>query len=360
MKIAQVAPLYESVPPMLYGGTERVVHYLTEELVDLGHEVTLFASGDSRSSAKLIANVPQALRLNKACEDYLAPHIVQLMEVMERADEFDFIHFHTDFLHFPFTQNLSTPLATTLHGKLNIAELQPLYNKFPDQPVISISDNQRQPLPQANWVSTVYHGLPLSLHKEGTGEEGYLAFLGRVSPEKGLDKAINVAKAAGIKLKIAAKVDKADQDYYEEKIKPLLDDPLIEFVGEINEKQKTDFLGNALAMLFLINWNEPFGIVMIEAMACGTPIIALPCGSVPEIIENGKSGLIVPNEEAAIEAVKKVTALDRKQVRACFEERFSSRRMALNYLVVYQRLRQQQINKGNLVISMDDRKLSII
>jgi glycosyltransferase involved in cell wall biosynthesis len=360
MKIAQVAPLYEAVPPKLYGGTERVVHYLTEELVNMGQEVTLFASGDSKTSARLIANISQALRLDKACEDYLAPHIVQLMEVLERADEFDFIHFHTDYSHFPFTQNLSTPFATTLHGKLSIPELQPLYNRFPDQPVISISNNQRQPLPQANWVSTVYHGLPLSLHKEGTGKGDYLAFLGRVSPEKGLDKAIAVAKAVGIKLKIAAKIDKADKEYYEEKIKPLLKDPLIEFIGEINENQKTEFLGNALAMLFLINWNEPFGIVMIEAMACGTPVIALPCGSVPEIIENGKSGLIVPNEKAAIEAVKKVTALDRKQVRACFEERFSSRRMALSYLAVYQRLQQQQKNKRKLVVAMEDSKLSII
>jgi glycosyltransferase involved in cell wall biosynthesis len=360
MKIAQVAPLYEAVPPKLYGGTERVVHYLTEELVNLGHEVTLFASGDSKSSAKLVANVTQALRLDKACEDYLAPHIVQLMEIQERADEFDFIHFHTDFLHFPFTQNLSTPHATTLHGKLSIAELQPLYDRFPDQPVISISNNQRQPLPQANWVGTVYHGLPLNLHTEGAGEGGYLAFLGRISPEKGLDNAIAVAKAAGIKLKIAAKVDKADQEYYEEKIKPLLDDPLIEFIGEIDEEQKTDFLGKALAMLFLINWNEPFGIVMIEAMACGTPVIAFPCGSVPEIIENGESGLIVPDKDAAIEAVKQAAKLSRRKVRECFEKRFTARRMALNYLDLYRRLQQQKISKENLVIAFEDRQRSII
>lgn len=360
MKIAQVAPLYEAVPPKFYGGTERVVHYLTEELVGMGHDVTLFASGDSRTNGKLISNVTTALRLDKDCEDVLAPHILQLMEVMERADEFDVVHFHTDFLHFPFTRRSSITHLTTLHGKLTIPELQPLYNKFPDQPVVSISNNQRIPLPQANWVGTVYHGLPEHLHKERDGQGGYLAFLGRISPEKGLEKAIQVAKTVGLKLKIAAKVDKADQDYYDEQIKPLLNHPLIEFIGEINEEQKTEFLGNALALLFLINWNEPFGMVMIEAMACGTPVIAFPLGSVLEVVENNKSGFIVQNEEAAVEAVKHAAMLDRKKVRECFEKRFTARCMADNYLRIYQDLQQKEKKEKNILVAMEDRKLSII
>jgi glycosyltransferase involved in cell wall biosynthesis len=360
VKIAQVAPLYEAVPPKLYGGTERIVHYLTEELVRLGHDVTLFASGDSKTKAKLVAHVPEALRLNKSCEDTLAPHIVQLQEVIEQADEFDVVHFHTDYIHFPFTRKLSAAHLTTLHGKLNIPELQLVYKKFPDQPVISISHKQREPLPMANWAGTVYHGLPIGLHKAGTGKDGYLAFLGRISPEKGLDVAIGAAKAAGVKLKIAAKIDKADKEYFEEHIKPLLDDPLIEFIGEINEKEKTAFLGNALAMLFLINWDEPFGLVMIEAMACGTPVIAFGRGSVPEIIEHGKSGFIVHNEKEATEAVTLARQLSRKKVRESFEQKFTARRMALDYIAIYQRLQKQRKNRENLVIALQDRKLSII
>lgn len=359
MKIAQVAPLFEAVPPKLYGGTERVVHYLTEELVSMGHDVTLFASGDSRTSAKLVAHVPEALRL-KACEDSLAPHVVQLEEVVERAEEFDIIHFHTDYLHFPFTRKLYVAHVTTLHGKLTIPELQPVYNKFPDQPVISISFNQRRPLLQANWIATIHHGLPAGLHQPGDGKGGYLAFLGRVSPEKGLDKAIRVAKAAGLTLKIAAKIDKADEEYFDAHIKPMLDHPLIEFVGEINEEQKTAFLGKASALLFLIDWEEPFGIVTIEAMACGTPVIALSRGSVPEIIENGKSGFIVQTETEAIDAIQQVPSLDRNTVRRCFEERFTSRRMALEYVAVYQRLQKLAKSKENLVVALQDRKLSII
>ncbi len=360
MKIAQIAPLYEAVPPKLYGGTERIVHYLTEELVALGHEVTLFASGDSKTRARLVAHVPKALRLNKNCEDQLAPHIVQLQEILEQAEEFDVIHFHTDYIHFPFTQKLAAPHVTTLHGKLTIPELQLVYNKFPDQPVISISNQQRKPLPQANWLGTVYHGLPANLHKPGKGKGEYLAFLGRVSPEKGLDKAIAVAKATGIKLKIAAKIDKADREYYEEHIKPLLDHPLIEYVGEVNEKQKTEFLGNALALLFLINWEEPFGLVLIEAMACGTPVIACKRGSVPEIIEHGRNGFVVRNEREAIKAVRQISQIDRSQVRQSFEERFTSRRMALDYMAVYQLLQKKTKRKANLVIALEDRKLSII
>lgn len=359
MKIAQVAPLFEAVPPKLYGGTERVVHYLTEELVRLGHDVTLFASGDSKTSAKLIAQVPEALRL-RACEDTLAPHVVQLEEVVERAGEFDMIHFHTDYLHFPFTRELYVPHVTTLHGKLTIPELQLIYNKFPDQPVVSISDSQRSPLLQANWIATVHHGLPAKLHQPGDGGEGYLAFLGRVSPEKGLDKAIHVAKAAGIKIKIAAKIDKADEAYFDGYIQPMLDHPLVEFIGEINEERKTTFLGKASALLFLIDWEEPFGIVTIEAMACGTPVIAFSRGSVPEIVENGKNGFIVHTEAEALEAIQQVPSLDRKTVRKCFEEKFSARRMALEYVAVYQKLQKRATSTNNLVVALQDRKLSII
>ena len=360
MKIAQIAPLYEAVPPKLYGGTERVVHYLTEELVKMGHDVTLFASGDSKTSAKLVAHVPQALRLNEKCEDALAPHIVQVQEVIERADEYDFIHFHNDYLHFPFTGQLLIPHVTTLHGKLNIPELQLIYSKFRQQPVISISNNQRKPLPQAHWVGTVYHGLPLDLLPVGDGGGGYLAFLGRVSPEKGLDKAIAIAKAVGIKLKIAAKVDKADQEYYKENIEHLLDHPLIEFVGEVNEEQKARFLGEALALLFPINWNEPFGMVMIESMSCGTPVIAFPSGSVPEILDEGKTGFIVQDEKEAIKAVNQLHRISRKDVRAVFEKRFTARRMAQDYLAIYQRLQDRKLKEERLTIPLDKSKLSVI
>jgi glycosyltransferase involved in cell wall biosynthesis len=337
MKIAQVAPLYESVPPKLYGGTERVVHYLTEELVRQGHEVTLFASGDSVTKAKLIATVKEALRLNPLCEDSLAPHIVQMEDVIEQARKFDVIHFHTDYLHYPFSELASTPHLTTLHGRLNINELQLIYHKF-HQPVVSISNKQREPLPEANFVATVYHGLPVSLHTQGNGDGGYVAFLGRISPEKGIDKAIEWAKEANIKLKIAAKVDKADELYFEHEIKPLLNHELIEYVGEIDEKQKTSFLGNAAALLFPINWNEPFGMVMIEAMACGTPVIAHGLGSVPEIIENGKNGFIVSSTDEAVNIIKHISTIDRTGVRKIFEERFTAERMANNYVAVYKML----------------------
>ncbi len=341
MKIAQVAPLSESVPPKLYGGTERVVHYLTEELVKEGHEVTLFASGDSCTAATLVATVEKALRLNPNCEDTLAPHIVQLEDVIERADEFDIIHFHTDYLHFPFSQHSLTPDVTTLHGKLSIPELQYVYNRF-HQPVVSISNNQRKPLPQANYVGTVYHGLPVNLHKKGNGDGGYIAFLGRISPEKGIDKAIEWAMAANVPLKIAAKIDKVDQKYFQTEIAPLLDHPLIVFIGEINESQKTDFLGKASALLFPINWNEPFGMVMIEAMSCGTPIIARNKGSVPEIIENGKNGCIVSSTDEAVAIIHQLKTIDRNIVRKIFEERFTAERMAKDYMKIYVKLCSQQ------------------
>ncbi len=342
MRIAQVAPLYESVPPKLYGGTERVVYYLTEALIELGHDVTLFASGDSNTSAKLISHTEEALRLNPNCVDAIAHQIVQIQDVIERADEFDIIHFHIDYFHFPFTENLSIPYVTTLHGRLNIPDLKYIYDKFSNQPLISISDAQRKPLPQAHFIQTVYHGLPVNLLPPGAGEGGYLAFLGRVSPEKGLPAAIEIAKAAGIPLKIAAKVDKADQEYFENAIQPLLNHPLIEFLGEINERQKGAFLGNALALLFPINWCEPFGLVMIEAMACGTPVIAHPMGSVPEVIEHGKNGFLVNSVEEAVRAVKQLNKLPRATIRKAFEERFTDRRMALDYLEAYKKMIRQK------------------
>ena len=346
MKIAQVAPLFESVPPKLYGGTERVVSNLTEALVDLGHELTLFASGDSKTKAKLVATIPESLRLNPDCIDSLAHHIVQLQEVIERADEFDIIHFHTDYIHFPFSEGLNVPHVTTLHGRLDIPDLQWVYNKFPDQPVVSISNSQRRPLPQAKFVDTVYHGLPASLHKAGKGKGDYLAFLGRISPEKGIERAIEIALAAKMKLKIAAKIDKADERYYEKKIKKLLKHPLIEFIGEINEDQKCSFLGEAYAFLFPINWCEPFGMVMIESMACGTPIIAHPMGSVPEIITPGKDGFLVNSVEEAVAAIRSLKNLDRSEVRKSFVKRFTAERMAKDYLLIYEQvIREKQVHK---------------
>jgi glycosyltransferase involved in cell wall biosynthesis len=335
MKIAQVAPLHEAVPPKLYGGTERVIHYLTEELVGRGHDVTLFASGDSVTSAKLIANVDNALRSDPHCIDALPHHIVQLEKVMHKAKEFDIIHFHTDFLHFPLTARSAVPCVTTLHGRLDIPDLQPLYNEFPKQKVISISNSQRQPLPQANWIGTVYHGLPADLHPLQQGEGGYLAFIGRISPEKGVDWAIRIAIECNCRLKIAAKIDKVDQHYFEKHIAHLIDHSLVEFVGEINEQEKTSFLGKAKALLFPINWSEPFGLVMIEAMSCGTPVIAFKNGSVPEVIDDGVSGFVVESIPEAVKAVGNIKQLSRSAVRAAFDKRFTAARMAEDYLRLY-------------------------
>lgn len=338
MKIAQVAPLYESVPPKLYGGTERVVSFLTEELVRQGHEVTLFASGDSITKASLASVVPEALRLRENCEDMMAPHFVQFLELESRATEFDIIHFHTDYLGFPFTAHLGTPYLTTLHGKLNIPELRPLYKKYSDQPVVCISQHQRIPLPEANFIGKVYHGIPEDLFHPVNASREYFAFLGRISPEKRCDRAIEMAIATNTPLKIAAKVDKADKDYFHQVIRPLLNHPLVSFIGEINEHEKQEFLGNAKALLFPIDWPEPFGLVMIEAMACGTPVIAWNQGSVPEIITHGKTGFIVNDMPEAIEAVSKINSINRKTVRRIFEERFTAKRMAQDYLEMYKRL----------------------
>jgi len=337
MRIAQVAPLYESCPPRLYGGTERVVSWVTEELVRLGHEVTLFASGDSCTSASLEAGCETALRLDAGCKDALVYHLIMLDRVRRRADEFDFIHFHTDYLHFPLFADCSEKTLTTLHGRLDMPDLPVMMREYGMMPLVSISDAQRAPMPWANWSGTVPHGLPRNLHRLGDGSGGYLGFLGRISPEKAPDRAIEIARRAGLPLKIAAKVDAADQEYYESKIVPLLRDPSIDFIGEIGEADKGAFLGNALALLFPIDWPEPFGLVLIEAMANGTPVIAFGSGAVPEIIDDGITGLIVDDIEGAIAAVPLALQLDRRAIRACFEERFTAERMARDYLAFYQR-----------------------
>lgn len=337
MKIAQVAPLFEAVPPKLYGGTERIVSYLTDELARQGHDATLFASGDSKTLAKLEPVVEQALRLDKNVVDPLAHHIVQVQEVMERAHEFDIIHFHTDYLHFPFSAAAGYPNVTTLHGRLDIPDLQPVYRKFNRQPLISISISQRKPLPYANWIATIYHGLPLDLYKYGEGDGDYAAFIGRISPEKRVDRAIEIARRVGMKIKIAAKIDKADQQYYEREIQPLFDLPHVEYIGEIGEDRKSEFLGKAKALLFPIDWPEPFGMVMIEAMACGTPVIAYNNGSAPEVIVPGKSGFIVSSIDEAVKALNNIHLINRTVVRTIFEERFSAKRMANDYLAAYEK-----------------------
>jgi|SRR5579875_478338 len=336
MRIAQIAPLVEAVPPKLYGGTERVVSYLTEELVRSGHEVTLFASGDSRTSAELVPCAARALRLDPTVLDPIPHMLVMLAEVRRRAAEFDVLHFHVDLLHFPIFHELAAHTLTTLHGRIDLPDLPPLYRCFPQFPLVSISNDQRRPLAAANWVGTVYHGLPVDLLGFTARPRGdYLAFLGRISPEKRPDRAIEIACLAGLPLKIAAKVDNADREYFEQRIRPLLNHPLVEFVGEIGEAEKSTFLGNARALLFPIDWPEPFGLVIIEAMACGTPVIAFPCGSVPEVIEHGVTGLIVDSVEEAARAVEEIDRLDRCAIRARFEQRFSAARMARDYEALY-------------------------
>jgi glycosyltransferase involved in cell wall biosynthesis len=336
MRIAQVAPLYESVPPKHYGGTERVVSFLTEELAAAGHEVTLFASGDSVTAARLEAVVRRSLRLDEHCVDQLAHHILLLERVMQQADRFDMIHFHVDYLHFPLSRRNDVPQVTTLHGRLDLPDLVPIYREFRDMPLISISNTQRDPLPWANWLRTVYHGLPPDLYRF-RGEPGrYLAFLGRISPEKRVDRAIEIATQTNMPLRIAAKVDDVDKEYFEAMVKPLLRNPLVEFVGEIGEGEKDDFLGNAHALLFPIDWPEPFGLVMIEAMACGTPTIAYRHGSVSEVMEEGRTGFIVDTMEAAVDAVRRTAELSRARCRAVFEQRFTAKRMADDYLEAYE------------------------
>jgi glycosyltransferase involved in cell wall biosynthesis len=342
MRIAQVAPLYESVPPQLYGGTERVVSYLTEELVRLGHEVTLFASGDSQTKAKLVAACPGSLWRDAGCRETL-PHHVRLLELVFRdVSRFDVVHFHCDYLHFPLLRCRPCPSVTTLHGRLHVPDLQALFEEYAEVPLVSISDDQRRPLPGANWQATVYHGLPRDLHTFRERPGDYLAFLGRMSPEKRVDRAVDVARQAGLKLKIAAKVYPEERSYFQEVVQPLLREagPWVEFLGEVGGRDKDEFLGNARALLFPIDWPEPFGLVMIEALACGTPVIAWRNGSVPEVVADGATGFVVHSVDEAVRAVGRVARLSRRGCRQTFEERFDAARMARDYLAVYRRLAQ--------------------
>lgn len=342
MRIAQVAPLIESVPPRAYGGTERVVHYLTEALVAMGHEVTLFASGDSTTSAKLVPIVDRALRLHPAKPDPVIWHTLMVDRVRELCDSFDVIHFHMDTVHLPMAVHCATPSLTTLHGRLDLPDLQPLYKRFARHPLVSISDSQRKPLPHANWLGTVQHGLPRDLYAFHPQPQDYFAFVGRISPEKRCDRAIEIALACDTPLRIAAKVDLADRAYFEQTIEPLLDHPLVTFVGEIGDADKDDFIGNAKAFLMPIDWPEPFGLVMIEAFACGTPVIAYRNGAVPEILDDGVTGFIVDNQDQAIAAARAIGQIDRRTCRDVFERRFTASVMAANYLAKYRELAREQ------------------
>jgi glycosyltransferase involved in cell wall biosynthesis len=338
MHIAQIAPLTEAIPPKLYGGTERVVSWLTEELIALGHEITLFASGDSVTSAQLDAVWPRALRLDGAVRDPNALHMLMLERVYQRATDFDFLHFHLDYYPFSLFSRQSVPFVTTLHGRLDLPEHQPVFHAFSGLPVVSISNAQRRPLPQARWVRTVHHGLPERLLTPKPIRPSYFAFLGRIAPEKGVDRAIRIAQHCGVPLKIAAKVDAVDREYFDEQIHPMIKAAGVEYIGEINDTQKSEFLSGALALLVPIDWPEPFGLVMIEAMACGTPVIAFNRGSVPEVVDDGLTGFIVEDETGAIGAVDRLGQLSREKIRKRFEERFTARRMAQDYLAVYRSL----------------------
>lgn len=339
MRIAQVSPLFESVPPRLYGGTERVVSYLTEELVAQGHDVTLFASADSVTTANLVPVCDHSLRLDRDCVDQMAHHVRQIEEVYRRSADFDIIHFHIDYLHYGVSSRMGAARVTTLHGRLDLPDLPPMYQVFPHEPVVSISDDQRTPLPWLNWQSTILHGLPAGLLRPTTRPGKYLAFLGRISPEKRPDRAIELAQRTGFPLKIAAKVDRADKEYFEAKIQPLLkDNPVVEYIGEIGDQDKARFLGDAAGLVFPIDWPEPFGLVMIEAMACGTPVLAWRRGSVPEVIDDGVTGFIVDDMDEAEAAIDRLTSLDRRRCRATFEKRFSVARMARDYVETYRRV----------------------
>jgi glycosyltransferase involved in cell wall biosynthesis len=339
MHIAQIAPLTEAIPPKLYGGTERVVSWLTEELIALGHEVTLYASGDSLTSARLEAVWPRALRLDGAVRDPNALHMLMLERVYQHASDFDFLHFHLDYYPFSLFSRQPTPFVTTLHGRLDLPEHQPVFDTFSSIPVVSISSAQRRPLPQARWVRTVHHGLPERLLVPKPVKPSYFAFLGRIAPEKGVDRAIRIAEHCGVPLKIAAKVDRADRDYYDELIHPQIKAAAnVEYIGEISDRDKAEFLSGAMVLLVPIDWPEPFGLVMIEAMACGSPVIAFNRGSVPEIVDEGLTGFVVEDETGAIGAVDRLGHLSREKIRKQFEKRFTARRMAQDYLAVYRSL----------------------
>jgi glycosyltransferase involved in cell wall biosynthesis len=342
MRIAQISPLYESVPPQLYGGTERIVHYLTEELLRQGHEVTLFASADSATSARLEACAPRGLRLDPTVTDGLASHMVMFDRVLSAAARFDVLHFHTDYVHLPAFRHCSVPHLTTFHGRLDLPHLGPVFDAFGDLPMVSISDSQRLPVSQANWLATVQHGLPEEAYAFCPEPRGYLAFVGRISPEKRPDRAIEIAARAGLPLKLAAKVDREDREYFETVIRPLLREGTAEFVGEVDEREKGELLGGALALLFPIDWPEPFGLVMIEALACGTPVIAFRNGSVPEVLRHGATGFIVDSVNEAVAAVGEVGRLSRAHCREEFEARFSARRMAQDYIGVYEELLERR------------------
>ncbi len=338
MHVAQVAPLAESVPPKLYGGTERVVAWLTDELVELGHDVTLFASGDSRTRAKLVSGWPRAIRLGRPHSDPAAACASLLDMVADQATDFDVIHYHTDWLHLPLSSRLGVPFLTTLHGRLDLPGLSQVFDRFPAAPFVSISDNQREPVTNVHWLGTVYHGLPADSLRPRFEQGNYLAFLGRLTPEKGPETAIRLARDAGMPLRIAAKLPRGQRGYFKERIEPLIDGQQIQAVGEVNDRSKESFLTGAAALLFPIQWPEPFGLVMIEAMACGTPVIAFRRGSVPEVIDDGVTGFVVENEAEALEAIQKLPQLDRRTVRERFERRFSSRQMAENYVRCYDAL----------------------
>ena len=331
MRIAQIAPLTEAIPPQRYGGTERVVHWLVEELVALGHDVTLFGSGDSRTSARLEAMWPRALRHDAAVRDPNALHMSMLERVRQQASDFDFLHFHLDYYPFSLFSRQSTAFTTTWHGRLDLSEHQTVFATFSDVPVVSISDSQRRPVPHARWVRTIHHGMPERLLTPRAVTPKYLAFLGRISPEKAVDRAIRIAGRSGFPIKIAAKIDKVDWDYFEEEIRPLFALPHVEYIGEIGDEEKSDFLSGAIALLAPIEWPEPFGLVQIEAMACGTPVIAFNRGAVPEVLEDGLTGFIVEDEMAAVGATYRLGELSREKIRRRFEERFTARRMAQDY-----------------------------
>jgi glycosyltransferase involved in cell wall biosynthesis len=340
MRIAQISPLTEAVPPKLYGGTERVISWLTEELVSLGHDVTLFASGDSLTTATLAPMWPRALRLDGSVRDPNALHMMMVEQVCRRADEFDILHFHLDYYPFSLMSRQRIPFITTLHGRLDLPEHQPVFETFSSIPLVSISNSQRRPVHKATWVDTVYHGLPKGLLAPKSKTPSYLAFLGRISPEKRVDRAIHIAERCGLPLKIAAKVDPADIDYFNADIRPLLEKPHVEFIGEISDAEKSDFLSGAVALIVPIDWPEPFGLVMIEAMACGTPVVAYNRGAAPEIVEDGVTGFVVEDETSAVGAIKNIGLISRAKVREQFEQRFTSNRMALDYLSAYRKVCQ--------------------